>query len=219
MLNDIDVDIDVDTDVDIDVDTDLEPDSEELYDAYVDRQAPESIDNTEFFKESNIDIKIDEDLENYYYDEFQNYTEGWDDEIPEDWDDETPEDWDDETPEPEGLDNETHTLNRLIETLEPEGLDNETQEQEEEWDEDHMLDMVMNNMVMDPDFKDFKKDINPIDLVDLNPMPASSIVQKMDTSHLPQDEDLLYKEALRKRADNEKKEFIKKQENDNKDTD
>ena len=214
ILNDIDVD------VDMDVDADLEPDSEELYDAYVDRQAPESVDNTEFFKESNIDIKIDEDLDNYnyYYDEFQNYTKGWDDEIPEDWDDEIPEDWDDEIPEE--LDNKVHQLNRLVEIPEPKELDDEIpeqeQEQEEEWDEDHMLDMVMNNMVMDPDFKDFKKDINPIDLVDLNSTQASSIVQKMDTSHLPQDEDLLYKEALRKKADEEKKAFIKNQKNDNK---
>ena len=91
--------------------------------------------------------------------------------------------------------------------------------------------MVMNDMVKDMDVQDFEEVNHQEELENTpeagseesvempNPTSVGFMVQKLDTPHLPQDEDLLYKEALRKRADNEKKEFIKKQENDNKDTD
>ena len=48
-----------------------------------------------------------------------------------------------------------------------------------------------------------------------NPTSVGFMVQKLDTPHLPQDEDSLYKEALRKKAIEEKKSFIKKNQNDN----
>ena len=116
---------------------------------------------------------------------------------------------------------------------------------EDGWDEDHELDMAMNAMVKDMDIQDFeedmkhqedldqaaeegteditvdsfKSDLEPVDFVAPNPTSVGSIVQKMNTPHLPPDEDFLYREALRKKANEEKKSFIKNQKNDNKNTD
>lgn len=100
-------------------------------------------------------------------------------------------------------------------------------EPEEEWDEDHALDMVMNDMVKDMDVQDFKEVDHQEELdkapeaaseesvEEPNPTSVGFMVQKLDTPHLPQDEDSLYKEALRKKAIEEKKSFIKKNQNDN----
>jgi hypothetical protein len=100
-------------------------------------------------------------------------------------------------------------------------------EPEEEWDEDHALDMVMNDMVKDMDVQDFEE-VNHQEELDKaseagseesvempNPTSVGFMVQKLDTPHLPQDEDSLYKEALRKKAIEDKKSFIKKNQNDN----
>jgi len=111
----------------------------------------------------------------------------------------------------------------------------------DEWDEDHQLDMAMNAMIKDMDIQDFeedmkhqedldqaaeegtggsfKSDLEPVDFVAPNPTSVGSIVQKINTPHLPPDEDFLYREALRKKANEEKKSFIKNQKNDNKNTD
>ena len=98
----------------------------------------------------------------------------------------------------------------------------------EEWDEDHALDLVMNDMVKDMDLEDFEEVGHQEELdkasesgseefiEEPNPTSVGFMVQKLDSSHLPQDEDTLYKEALRKKANEEKKAFIKNQKNDDK---
>ena len=108
---------------------------------------------------------------------------------------------------------------------------------EEEWDEDHALDQVMNDMVSDFTEEDVKAIIdaveNPNDpietLVDaaeqyketlpekeeINPTSVGSIVQKIETPHLPQDEpkvkteEQIWNEAMDKKAKEEMEAFIK----------
>ena len=108
---------------------------------------------------------------------------------------------------------------------------------EEEWDEDHALDQVMNDMVSDFTEEDVKAIIdaveNPNDsietLVDaaeqyketlpekeeINPTSVGSIVQKIETPHLPQDEpklkteEQMWNEAMDKKAKEEMEAFIK----------
>ena len=108
---------------------------------------------------------------------------------------------------------------------------------EEEWDEDHALDQVMNDMVLDFTEEDVKAIIdaveNPNDpietLVDaaeqyketlpekeeINPTSVGSIVQKIETPHLPQDEpkvkteEQIWNEAMDKKAKEEMEAFIK----------
>jgi len=109
--------------------------------------------------------------------------------------------------------------------------------EDEEWDEDHALDQVMNDMVSDFTDEDVNAIIDavespndPIDtLVDaaekyketlpeqeeINPTSVGSIVQKIETPHLPQEEpkvkseDQLWKEAMDKKAKEEMEAFIK----------
>ena len=108
---------------------------------------------------------------------------------------------------------------------------------DEEWDEDHALDQVMNDMVSDFTEEDVKAIIdaveNPNDpietLVDateqyketlpekeeINPTSVGSIVQKIETPHLPQDEpkvkteEQIWNEAMDKKAKEEMEAFIK----------
>lgn len=101
----------------------------------------------------------------------------------------------------------------------------ESSDLEEDWDEDHALDQVMNDMVKDMDFNDMDGDIysvgefeadestKPIDYT-INPTSVGAIVQKMNSSHLPQDEQALLNEALRKKAQENKDSFIKGKRND-----
>ena len=109
--------------------------------------------------------------------------------------------------------------------------------EDEEWDEDHALDQVMNDMVSDFTEEDVKAIIdaveNPNDpietLVDaaeqyketlpekeeINPTSVGSIVQKIETPHLPQDEpkvkteEQIWNEAMDKKAKEEMEAFIK----------
>ena len=109
--------------------------------------------------------------------------------------------------------------------------------EDEEWDEDHTLDQVMNDMVSDFTEEDVKAIIdaveNPNDpietLVDaaeryketlpekeeINPTSVGSIVQKIETPHLPQDEpkvkteEQIWNEAMDKKAKEEMEAFIK----------
>lgn len=97
--------------------------------------------------------------------------------------------------------------------------------EEEGYDEDHALDQVLNDMVKDMDFNDMDDDIytvgeleadestKPIDYT-INPTSVGATVQKMNTSHLPQDEQSLLNEALRKKAQENKDSFIKGKGND-----
>ena len=80
-------------------------------------------------------------------------------------------------------------------------------------------------MVKDMDFNDMDDDIytvgeleadestKPIDYT-INPTSVGATVQKMNTSHLPQDEQSLLNEALRKKAQENKDSFIKGKGND-----
>jgi hypothetical protein len=90
---------------------------------------------------------------------------------------------------------------------------------EEEWDEDHALDMIMNDMVKDMDVNDFEEirvenvPIEPVDYT-INPTSVGSIVEKLDSMHLPQNEQELLNQALRDKANKNKESFIKKDRND-----
>ena len=99
---------------------------------------------------------------------------------------------------------------------------------EEEWDEDHALDMVLNDMAEDMEdeleppnealvnaAEKYKDSINP----DRNPTSVGSIVQKLDSKHLPQDEDSLLMTSNRRRAEQEMKDYLNSNENDNETTD
>ena len=99
---------------------------------------------------------------------------------------------------------------------------------EEEWDEDHALDMVLNDMAEDMEdeleppnealvnaAEKYKESINP----DRNPTSVGSIVQKLDSKHLPQDEDSLLMTSNRRRAEQEMKDYLNSNENDNETTD
>ena len=153
-------------------------------------------------------------------------------------------------------------------------------ENDEEWDEEHALDQVLNDMVESLDEEDLKElevndpeevsnkieventqgDVTVVDNSDKteteadrigtfpnqnNPTSVASIVQKIDTPHLPenesptpivigakreekpvieeqieeedikQDEDELFKAALREKAEKDKQEFLRKNEKDN----
>lgn len=109
--------------------------------------------------------------------------------------------------------------------------------EDEEWDEDHALDQVMNDMVSDFTDEDVNAIIDAVEspndpietLVDaaekyketlpeqeeINPTSVGSIVQKIETPHLPQEEpkvkseDQLWKEAMDKKAKEEMEAFIK----------
>ena len=99
---------------------------------------------------------------------------------------------------------------------------------EEEWDEDHALDMVMNDMVKDMDLEDFEEDLDHQEELDNtseegstqfqepNPTSVGAIVQKIETPHLPTNEELksktqdeLWNEAMAKKAKKEMEDFIK----------
>ena len=99
---------------------------------------------------------------------------------------------------------------------------------EEEWDEDHALDMVLNDMAEDMEdeleppndvlinaAEKYKESIN----TDRNPTSVGSIVQKLDSKHLPQDEDSLLMTSNRRRAEQEMKDYLNSNENDNETTD
>ena len=129
--------------------------------------------------------------------------------------------------------------------------------EDEEWDEDHALDQVLNDMVKDMDVNDFndvseevkldgwdgftpkpfdidteladtedeleppnealvnaaekyKDSINPVN----NPTSVGSIVQKLQSNHLLTDDSDAIKKALKLKAEQDKKDFIKSKEND-----
>lgn len=132
--------------------------------------------------------------------------------------------------------------------------------EEEEWDEDHALDQVLNDMVKDMDVNDFN-DVsaevkldgwdgftpNPFDIdteladteeeellkeyseakandrekfeedeeIEINPTSVGSIVQKIPNHLLTDDSDAINK-ALKLKAEQDKKDFIKSKENDKK---
>ena len=104
--------------------------------------------------------------------------------------------------------------------------------EDEEWDEDHALDMVLNDMASDFTEADVETMIDAIadsdepneelkaevDAYKNNPTSVGAIVQKMNTPHLPQDEDALFREANRMKAEEDKKAFIKSNQNDSKTT-
>ena len=97
---------------------------------------------------------------------------------------------------------------------------------EEEWDEDHALDMVLNDMAEDMDLEEdeleppnealvnaaekYKESINPVN----NPTSVGSIVQKMQSNHLPQDEDALLRTTNRMKAEQEMIDYLKSNQND-----
>lgn len=162
----------------------------------------------EYFEDIEEPIEITKDEAARFYDTAFDYDEAELQEM-KDWDDASLED--------------------LIEF--EDGLD------EEEWDEDHALDQVMNDMVSDFTEEDVKAIIdaveNPNDpietLVDaaeqyketlpekeeINPTSVGSIVQKIETPHLPQDEpkvkteEQIWNEAMDKKAKEEMEAFIK----------
>lgn len=152
--------------------------------------------------------------------------------------------WDDEIPEDEFLNNlqhdpeadlvaEEYSYDAYVDRQAPGVIDDsdlkewqevsdklaEEAEVKDEWDEDHALDMVMNTMVKDMDVKDLEEirvEKSPIEEVDytVNPTSVGSIVQKLDSSHLPQDEQALLNQALRDKANKNKDSFTKKDRND-----
>ena len=113
-------------------------------------------------------------------------------------------------------------------------------EPEEEWDEDHALDQVLNNMVEDLEYQDELdgaseepeqpvRDLKPSTFIPNEPTsvgvtvndiiePIPSIVEKVPTPHLPDEargveppsEDELFDQAMRERAEKDKQEFLKK---------
>ena len=113
-------------------------------------------------------------------------------------------------------------------------------EPEEEWDEDHALDQVLNNMVEDLEYQDELdgaseepeqpvRDLKPSTFIPNEPTsvaatvkdiiePVPSIVEKVPTPHLPDEargveppsEDELFDQAMRERAEKDKQEFLKK---------
>ena len=95
------------------------------------------------------------------------------------------------------------------ESEDSEELDDEV---EDKWDEDHALDLVLNDIVKDIDVKDLEQ-IN--DIQEPNPTSVGSIVQKLATPHLPVEEplaktqDQLWDEAMAKKAKSDMEAFIK----------
>lgn len=103
--------------------------------------------------------------------------------------------------------------------------------EDEEWDEDHALDMVLNDMAEDMDLEEdeleppnealvnaaekYKDSINPVN----NPTSVGSIVQKIQSNHLPQDEDDLLRTTNRMKAEQEMMEYLKSNQNDDEATD
>lgn len=96
----------------------------------------------------------------------------------------------------------------------------------EEWDEDHALDLVMNDMVKDMDLEDFEEvhqeeldkasEESSTEFQEPNPTSVGAIVQKIETPHLPTNEELksktqdeLWNEAMAKKAKKEMEDFIK----------
>lgn len=127
------------------------------------------------------------------------------------------------------------------ENYETDELLNQENEDEELFDESHALDQVMNDMVSDFTDEDVNAIIDAVEspndpietLVDaaekyketlpeqeeteeINPTSVGSIVQKIETPHLPQEEpkvkseDQLWKEAMDKKAKEEMEAFIKR---------
>lgn len=139
------------------------------------------------------------------------------DEIPEDEDEE----WDPEADRRDAEWNATDVIDD-IDLKEWQDVSDKLAEEAEvkdKWDEDHELDMVMNTMVKDMDVKDLEEirvEKSPIEEVDytVNPTSVGSIVQKLDSSHLPQDEQALLNQALRDKANKNKDSFTKKDRND-----
>ena len=101
---------------------------------------------------------------------------------------------------------------------------------EEEFDEDHALDMAMNDMVKDFTPEDIETIVEanenpPVpnqelkeaadNSLEINPTSVGAIVEKIPTPHLPHDEpvvkteDQLWKEAMAKKAKEEMETFIK----------
>lgn len=104
----------------------------------------------------------------------------------------------------------------------PNEIISKAETEEEEWDEDHALDQVLNNMVNDMNEEDiysvgeYEASV-PIETIkyNINPTSVGAMVQKINTPHLPQDEQLILNEALRKKAQENKDSFIKGKRNDN----
>ncbi|MDA9262880.1 hypothetical protein OAC86_00935 [bacterium] len=139
------------------------------------------------------------------------------DEIPEDEDEE----WDPEADRRDAEWNATDVIDDIDLKEWQDVSDKLAKEAEvkDKWDEDHELDMVMNTMVKDMDVKDLEEirvEKSPIEEVDytVNPTSVGSIVQKLDSSHLPQDEQALLNQALRDKANKNKDSFTKKDRND-----
>jgi hypothetical protein len=110
------------------------------------------------------------------------------------------------------------------------------EEQDEEFDEEHALDLVLNSMVEDMteseiaeianskfEVEDTYGNVNVYDKEDLdhqepNPTSVGAIVQKIPTPHLPDEargveppsEDELFDQAMRERAEKSKQEFLSK---------
>lgn len=98
--------------------------------------------------------------------------------------------------------------------------------EDEEWDEDHALDLVLNDMAEDMDLEEdeleqpnealvntaekYKDYINPVN----NPTSVGSIVQKLQSNHLPQDEDALLRTTNRMKAEQEMMDYLKSNQND-----
>ena len=102
----------------------------------------------------------------------------------------------------------------------------DNEESVEEWDEDHALDLVMNDMVKDMDLEDFEEvhqeeldkasEESSTEFQEPNPTSVGAIVQKIETPHLPTNEELksktqdeLWNEAMAKKAKKEMEDFIK----------
>ena len=104
----------------------------------------------------------------------------------------------------------------------PNEIISKAETEEEEWDEDHALDQVLNNMVNDMNEEDiysvgeYEASV-PIETIkyNINPTSVGAMVQKINTPHLPQDEQSILNEALRKKAQENKDSFIKGKRNDN----
>ena len=98
----------------------------------------------------------------------------------------------------------------------------EDEEWDEEWDEDHALDMVLNDMAEDMDLEEDELEPPNEALVNaaekykdsINPTSVGSIVQKMQSNHLPQDEDALLRTTNRMKAEREMMDYLKSNQND-----
>jgi hypothetical protein len=80
----------------------------------------------------------------------------------------------------------------------------------EEYDDEHALDLALNNMVTDEDIKNIEVDIDIV-----NPSSVGAVVQKMPSPHLLVNDAEALNEALREKGQQDKEEFIKNKDNDN----